>query len=47
MLVDDTLKYRDLWTGAGGIFVHHRNAETSIEELRAIAPEAMARGTGG
>ncbi|HEX8412765.1 MAG TPA: hypothetical protein VF637_02610 [Sphingomicrobium sp.] len=41
ILVDDTLKYRDLWTGAGGIFVHHRDAESSIAELRQIAPDAM------
>jgi hypothetical protein len=41
ILVDDTLKYRDLWTGAGGIFVHHRDARTSIEMLREIAPGAM------
>ena len=41
ILVDDTLKNRDLWTGAGGIFVHHRDAESSIAELRQIAPEAM------
>jgi 5'(3')-deoxyribonucleotidase len=41
ILVDDTLKYRDLWTGAGGIFVHHRNARTSIETLRDITPAAM------
>ena len=43
ILVDDTLKYRDLWIGAGGIFVHHRNAEASIEELRSIIPGAMAK----
>jgi 5'(3')-deoxyribonucleotidase len=43
ILVDDTLKHRDLWTSAGGIFVHHRNAATSIDELRALVPEAMAR----
>lgn len=41
ILVDDTLKYEALWTGAGGIFVHHRDAETSIEELRMLIPEAM------
>ena len=42
ILVDDTLKYRDLWTGAGGIFVHHRDAQTTIEELRGLIPDAMA-----
>jgi len=43
ILVDDTLKYRDLWTGAGGTFVHHIDAQTSIEALRTLAPEAMAQ----
>jgi hypothetical protein len=43
VLVDDTLKHRDLWTGAGGIFVHHRKAATTVAELRSLIPEAMAR----
>jgi 5'(3')-deoxyribonucleotidase len=42
ILVDDMLKHRDLWTGAGGLFVHHRNADSTIKALREIAPEAMA-----
>ncbi|HEX8402600.1 MAG TPA: hypothetical protein VF628_12955, partial [Allosphingosinicella sp.] len=42
ILVDDTLKYRDLWTEAGGMFVHHRNAQATIEELRGLIPDAMA-----
>jgi hypothetical protein len=42
ILVDDTLRYRKLWTGAGGIFVHHRNAQATIEELKALVPQAMA-----
>jgi len=33
-LVDDRDKYRHLWEGAGGIFVHHRNAAASIAHLR-------------
>jgi len=33
-LVDDRDKYRHLWEGAGGIFIHHRNAAESIAELR-------------
>ena len=33
-LVDDRDKYRHLWEGAGGIFVHHRNAADSIAKLR-------------
>jgi hypothetical protein len=34
VLVDDQGKHRHLWEGAGGIFVHHRNAETTIGELK-------------
>lgn len=44
ILVDDTLKYRDLWTGAGGIFVHHSSADTTVEELRRLAPDDMEIG---
>ena len=44
VLVDDTLKYEALWTGAGGIFVHHRDARTTIDELRRLIPEEMAAG---
>ncbi len=35
VLVDDNNKFRHLWEQAGGIFVHHKNAAQSIEELRA------------
>jgi hypothetical protein len=42
ILVDDTLKYRDLWTGAGGVFVHYRNARHTIATLFEIAPREMA-----
>lgn len=35
VLVDDNAKFRHLWEQAGGIFVHHKNAADSIEELRA------------
>lgn len=34
-LVDDREKYRGLWEQAGGIFIHHRDAASSIRELRA------------
>jgi len=34
VLVDDRDKYRHLWEGAGGVFVHHRSAAQSIAELR-------------
>jgi hypothetical protein len=43
ILVDDTLKYRDLWTGAGGIFVHHRDARSSIARLHQLLPAEMER----
>ena len=33
-LVDDRDKYRHLWEGAGGIFIHHSNAAASIAALR-------------
>ena len=33
-LVDDRDKYRQLWERAGGVFIHHRNAATSIKRLR-------------
>jgi hypothetical protein len=33
VLVDDNDKFRHLWEQAGGIFVHHKNAESSIAEL--------------
>ena len=36
VLVDDLLKYRSLWEGAGGVFVHHRTAEDTLEELGAL-----------
>ncbi len=33
-LVDDRDKYRALWEGAGGVFIHHRSAAASAEALR-------------
>jgi len=33
-LVDDRDKYRHLWEGAGGVFIHHTSAAQSIGELR-------------
>lgn len=38
VLVDDTLKHRHLWEEAGGIFVHHKNAEETIDALSALFP---------
>lgn len=36
VLVDDRDKHRHLWEAAGGRFVHHKNARSSIAELRAL-----------
>lgn len=36
VLVDDRDQYRERWEAAGGIFVHHTSAETSIAQLRAL-----------
>jgi hypothetical protein len=34
VLIDDLLKYRDLWTEAGGHFIHYRqNADETVETL--------------
>lgn len=33
-LVDDRDKYRHLWERAGGMFIHHRDAASSIKSLR-------------
>jgi hypothetical protein len=42
ILVDDTLKYRELWLGAGGIFIHHSNAAHTIAQLPALVPQLVA-----
>jgi hypothetical protein len=42
VLVDDQLKHAHLWESAGGIFVHHRDAESTLARLREIMPDAMA-----
>ena len=42
ILVDDQLKHAHLWESAGGIFVHHRDAASSIAKLRALSPEQMS-----
>lgn len=36
VLVDDFLKYRSLWEEAGGIFVHHTSAASSITKLQEL-----------
>jgi hypothetical protein len=42
ILVDDQLKHAHLWESAGGIFVHHRDAASSIAKLRSLIPAKMA-----
>ena len=42
VLVDDRDRHRHLWEGAGGVFVHHRNAEDSIRQLAEIYPSLRA-----
>ena len=34
-LVDDRDQYRHLWEEAGGVFIHHKDAESSIAALKA------------
>ena len=36
ILVDDLVKYRHLWEEAGGIFVHHRSAASSVAHLQRL-----------
>jgi hypothetical protein len=43
VLVDDTLKFRDLWENAGGIFIHHVNARLTLEALRTAVPQAFSQ----
>ena len=38
VLVDDRENHRDLWEKAGGVFIHHKNAEESLRELAEIYP---------
>jgi 5'(3')-deoxyribonucleotidase len=38
VLVDDNDKFRHLWEGAGGVFVHHRNVDETLAELATLFP---------
>jgi len=38
VLVDDRANHRDKWEAAGGVFVHHQDARSSLERLAAIYP---------
>ena len=35
VLVDDRDKHRHLWENQGGVFIHHKDAQSSIAELKA------------
>ncbi|HVU30934.1 MAG TPA: hypothetical protein VHE36_11105 [Sphingomicrobium sp.] len=43
VLVDDREKHRAAYEEAGVLFVHHRNAASSLEELAKIFPSVRAR----
>jgi hypothetical protein len=36
VLVDDRDKHRDLWENEGGVFVHHKDAASSVAALKAL-----------
>jgi predicted alpha/beta hydrolase len=38
VLVDDQLRHRALWEEVGGVFIHHKSAAESIEELKKYFP---------
>jgi hypothetical protein len=38
VLVDDRADHRGKWEAAGGIFVHHKGAGESLEQLAEIYP---------
>jgi hypothetical protein len=36
VLIDDRERIREAWEAGGGVFIHHRSAGSSIEELQAL-----------
>lgn len=42
ILIDDFLKWKHLWEGAGGIFVHHVSAEDTIRQLVELGVDVRA-----
>ena len=42
VLVDDRADHRATWEEAGGTFIHHKDARTSLIELAAIYPSVVA-----
>jgi hypothetical protein len=43
VLVDDREQHRGKWEDAGGVFVHHRSAKASLDELALLFPSVKAR----
>ncbi len=41
ILVDDLLKYRLLWEEAGGVFVHHRSARETLDQLEVLGLDVV------
>jgi hypothetical protein len=41
VLVDDRDQHRSKWEEAGGVFVHHKTARASLEELARIFPSIV------
>jgi len=44
VLVDDRADHRDKWEEAGGVFVHHQDARTSLNRLAEIYPSIRVKG---
>jgi hypothetical protein len=38
VLVDDQLRHAHLWEEVGGIFIHHKNVDETLERLKAYFP---------
>lgn len=43
VLVDDRENHRALWEDAGGVFIHHRNAEDTLRQLAKIYPSVAGQ----
>jgi hypothetical protein len=41
VLVDDTIKHRHRWEAVGGVFIEHRTARASLQQLARIFPGIM------
>ena len=46
VLVDDQTRHRHLWEEVGGVFVHHKDARTTLEELGRYFPIGRAEAAG-